>query len=157
MLNTERREWYLANREHLIKKARIWALNNPERVKENHKRWRDRNKDKIKKAELKYRKTNPKKYLFNLAKRRAKRKNQEFTITLDDLPDIPEYCPLLKLAINSWSEEQSHHPSLDRIDNHKGYIPGNVWFISHRANMLKNNATSDELLCLVINWLELEK
>ena len=36
-------------------------------------------------------------------------------------------------------------PSLDRIDGAKGYVKGNVRVISHRANMLKNDATIEEL------------
>lgn len=35
--------------------------------------------------------------------------------------------------------------SLDRIDNSKGYVRGNVMVISLRANAIKNNATAEEL------------
>ena len=37
-------------------------------------------------------------------------------------------------------------PSLDRIDPTKGYIKGNVWVITKRANTMKNSATREELL-----------
>ena len=40
-------------------------------------------------------------------------------------------------------------PSLDRIDNSKGYVPGNIAVISMRANMIKNNATLAELKAIV--------
>jgi hypothetical protein len=35
-------------------------------------------------------------------------------------------------------------PSLDRINNMKGYVPGNVKIISWRANHLKSNGTALE-------------
>ena len=40
-------------------------------------------------------------------------------------------------------------PSLDRIDNSKGYVPGNIAVISMRANMIKNNASLVELKAIV--------
>ena len=40
---------------------------------------------------------------------------------------------------------------LDRIDSTKGYIKGNVWVISNRANTLKNDASLQELKTLVEN------
>ena len=44
--------------------------------------------------------------------------------------------------------------SLDRIDSSKGYIPGNVWVISRRANAIKSDATLEELELLVKNLKE---
>jgi hypothetical protein len=48
-------------------------------------------------------------------------------------------------------------PTLDRIDNSKGYIVGNVWVISMRANRLKSDATVDELMMLATNLRELQE
>ena len=36
-------------------------------------------------------------------------------------------------------------PTIDRIDNAVGYVPGNVRIISQRANVLKSNGTDKEL------------
>lgn len=41
---------------------------------------------------------------------------------------------------------QANWPSLDRWDSSKGYVPGNVFVISYRANTLKNSATYEEIL-----------
>jgi hypothetical protein len=40
---------------------------------------------------------------------------------------------------------------LDRIDPTKGYVKGNVWIVSHRANTLKGNTTHDELKAITEN------
>ncbi len=94
---------------------------------------------------------NPLKYLIKLAKIRAKNKNIEFSITEKDLT-LPQVCPLLNLVLQINEEKSGHNSfSLDRINNTKGYIPGNVWIISNRANWLKNNASIEELELLVYN------
>jgi len=149
------REHYLKNRDKYLLKAKQWALDNPDRVKEISRKWQLDNPDRFKQHQLKYRKSNPKKFMVSHARRRALKVGREFTITWEDLPDIPQYCPLLGIEINVWAE-LSHRPSIDRIDSSLGYIPGNVQIISQRANMLKNNATGIELLCLAVNLLEME-
>ena len=78
--------------------------------------------------------------MWSRAKYRAKQKGLEFNITKEDII-IPDTCPLLGTPMES--------PSLDRIDSSKGYIKGNVWVISNRANTLKNDATLSELKLLV--------
>lgn len=78
--------------------------------------------------------------LYYRAKYRAKRKGLEFTITEQDI-QIPELCPVFKTPMDV--------PSLDRINSKKGYTPNNIRVISNRANMLKNNATVEELLAVI--------
>lgn len=90
-------------------------------------------------------------YLFVSAKARAKSRYQEFTITKEDVI-VPEFCPLLgiKMQYNEMIKQDNSY-SLDRIDPKVGYVPGNVWVISLRANRIKNDATIKELEQILTN------
>jgi len=83
--------------------------------------------------------------MFNSAKQRAKSKKLEFTITLTDVK-LPEddLCPVLGIPILLQDYQSDNSPSLDRIDNSRGYTPENVMVISNRANRLKRNGTAEE-------------
>ena len=48
----------------------------------------------------------------------------------------------------------SFSPSLDRIDSTKGYVPGNVWVISNKANRMKSNAAAEELIIFAKSVLD---
>jgi len=86
------------------------------------------------------------KRLLSDAKRRAKRNGLEFDLTVDDIV-IPEVCPVLGIPIHRDCEmtARNNSPSLDRIDNSKGYVKGNVRVISWRANAIKRDSTIEEL------------
>ena len=91
------------------------------------------------------------KQLLRSAKQRAQDKNLEFNIDISDIT-LPDICPLLEIPLDShYGSAQDNSYSIDRIDSTKGYIKGNVWVISKRANTLKNNATIEELSLLVKN------
>jgi len=98
-----------------------------------------------------YRMKNPERIIQQHAKERAKRKGLEFNIEVSDVI-IPILCPILGIPIvKNISESRAkgpnaNSPSLDRIDNSKGYIKGNVTIISHKANTMKHNATPLELI-----------
>lgn len=112
------------------------------------------NKDKILSHKKKYRKKYNKSILgiMTRIRKRAKIKGLDFNIELSDIT-IPTHCPLLgvKLEFDNEHGVNSNSPSVDRIDNTKGYISGNIWIISNRANVLKNNASLEELKLLVSN------
>ena len=98
-----------------------------------------------------YLKLDPRKKLLYAARKRAKQNGLECTITVEDIV-IPELCPALGIKLEARigagrqnREDIGGSPSLDRIDNSKGYIPGNVAVISLRANMIKTDATAAEL------------
>jgi len=83
------------------------------------------------------------------AKKNAKAFGREFTLELMDIV-IPSQCPVLGMPlVLSHKHVKDDSPSLDRLDSTKGYIKGNVWVISQRANRIKNDATLDELRKLV--------
>jgi len=89
--------------------------------------------------------------MWSRAKYRARQKGWDFSIDKEDVV-IPDKCPLLGIELVCHRGKGSHQgnsPSLDRIDPSKGYIKGNVWVISNRANTLKNDATLQELKTLV--------
>jgi hypothetical protein len=83
--------------------------------------------------------------MFSAAKMRAKKKRREFNLELSDIV-VPERCPVLNVLLKYNSD---YSPSLDRIDSTKGYVKGNVRVISKRANVLKNNATIEELKAVI--------
>lgn len=72
-------------------------------------------------------------------KNRAKNRDLEFNLTLEDFIDIPTHCPILGWDIAIRHPNKMQNVSVDRIDNSKGYIKGNICFISLRANILKSN------------------
>lgn len=87
--------------------------------------------------------------LLRRAKQRARNKNLPFDLTLEHLLSIAsDFCPVFNLALG-WCERnitpQQHSPSLDRIDPQKGYVMGNVQWLSNKANMMKQNANQQEL------------
>lgn len=128
----------------------------PKNKRAYHGRWSycyicksERNKD--------YHQKNPLQFMLVAAKARAKRKKIQFSLTQDDL-SLPDICPILGIPLKisrakrnkskkGLSRENS--PSLDRINNSKGYVKGNVIVVSYKANTIKNNATLKELKKIV--------
>lgn len=83
---------------------------------------------------------------------RAKVKNLDFDLTLEDIPDFPELCPILGVPMVKYTK---YAPSADRRDSTKGYVKGNIWIISTQANRMKSNANSEELIAFSKYWLHL--
>lgn len=81
------------------------------------------------------------------AKQRAIKTGREFSIEIEDII-IPDVCPVLGIEINMNSGKPGAYrnsPSLDRIDNSKGYTKDNVQVISQLANAMKCHASVKEL------------
>lgn len=57
------------------------------------------------------------------------------------------YCPILDTKLELGAKVPTlASPTLDRIDNDNGYVPGNIWVISNLANIMKSKATVKELI-----------
>lgn len=96
---------------------------------------------------------NREKNLFQQARYRAKTKNIPFDIEISDII-IPETCPILGLPLKkSIDGNRDLSPSLDRIDNAKGYVKGNIQVISSKANTMKSTADKDDLINFS-NWVK---
>jgi hypothetical protein len=93
------------------------------------------------------------------ASRRAAKKGFEFNLTPQDIPNIPEYCPILniKLEKHNGIGPSDYSPSLDRIDSTKGYVIGNVRIISNRANRIKSDSTFEDIENLYKDYLMLKE
>lgn len=89
---------------------------------------------------------NPTKFRLNGLKSSAKSRGIEFTLSVDDL-HIPAVCPVFNTPFVDGDKDYA--PSVDRIDNSKGYVKDNVWVISRRANRIKNDASLEELEAIV--------
>ena len=84
-----------------------------------------------------------------------KRRNKNITgkksdLTIDYLVEIfpkDRKCPALGIKME-WGggKVTRNSPSLDRIDSSKGYIKGNVAWCSVKANSIKQDASSDEII-----------
>jgi hypothetical protein len=83
--------------------------------------------------------------MWTRAKATAREKGLPFDIDLIDIK-IPEVCPLLgcKLIGNKGKSAAQNSPTLDRYEPFKGYVKGNVWVISYRANTIKRDLSVNE-------------
>ena len=91
--------------------------------------------------------------MFISAKSRALRENIPFNIKEEDIL-IPKKCPILNIPLTLKMPERGDKgnniknydsPSLDKIIPSLGYVKGNIWVISYRANTIKNNCTFEEI------------
>jgi len=128
-----RRDYYKKNKEHLKEESAL-----------HHKRQQKDRNYRLRKS-------------FNVRRAEAKKREIPFEITFDDL-EFPKKCPVLgvKLDYNLKGKRNDNSPSIDRIDNTKGYIKGNVHIISWRANTLKSDASLVEMKLLFEYFLKLK-
>lgn len=137
--------------------SRTYRKEHPEKSSEWSKRQYSKDKQdpqkmtKIKKAQLNRYPRYARHRMFKNALSRARKHGYEFTIKEEDII-IPKYCPLLGVElVTGTKDDYRYSPSIDRIDNSKGYTPDNTRIISSMANTMKNSATIEELLLFIQN------
>lgn len=141
--------WRKANPEESRARGRKYYAENRDKVKisaaNSHKKYRG---DRLRRS-IEWRERNPRRYLFLIAKNRAIRSGHEFTITENDIT-WPERCPISGVLLEyGGSKRSASCASLDRIDNEKGYVPGNVAIISLRMNILKRDGSLSEFESII--------
>jgi hypothetical protein len=108
-----------------------------------------------------WRLANPVKKLLQAARERARTREVEFNLVEADLLPVPTHCAVFGCKLNYGGGHgrngrgvtNYNAASLDRKDNSKGYVRGNVEIISLRANMLKSNGTAAEHRAIA-EWME---
>jgi hypothetical protein len=97
------------------------------------------------KSYLKRKAEDPVYFMWRQAKHRAKwdYNNLEFSITQEDII-IPNKCPYMQCDFIPLDKDYGY--SLDRIDSSKGYTKDNIQVITRIANIMKNNATTEQLI-----------
>ena len=81
----------------------------------------------------KLRTENPEHLLYQTARTSALNRNLDFDLSVEDIT-IPKTCPILGIPIDVFAKKQFNSPSVDRVDNSKGYVKGNVKIISSFNN-----------------------
>lgn len=156
--------YYQANKESCkARTAKSRALN-PERNKEyyyknidkHQKYYQDNKEEFLERGRQRYAKLkieSPETVMWFSARSRAREYGIEFNIEIIDIV-IPKYCPVLgtELFFTSGKGPQNNSPSLDRFDNSKGYIKGNINVISWKANRIKVDASEEEIR-KVADWM----
>lgn len=121
-----------------------WHRRNPEK-------WQERNRV----ATNEMRRRDTRRALLVSIKARAKEEGREFALCIEDIK-IPPHCPVLGIPLQSGLgfargmglESRDQAPSVDRIDNTRGYTPDNIVVVSYRANRIKSDASIGELMAI---------
>lgn len=136
-----------------------WKVDTEEKKKRRsvlQKEYSTRHKKRCRDREHIWIENNYERVLYNQAKRSSKPRGLSFSLGIEDIL-IPTLCPYLEIPLTKtqgkgiiWS-----NASIDRIDNTKGYIKGNIQIISRLANSMKQQASKEELIVFAKNILRL--
>jgi hypothetical protein len=137
------KEYYKNNKEK-------WKIDSEEkrlRKIETQKRYAENHKESVKKRRIDWTNANFEWEIWSQAKRRAARNSIEFNLEKSDII-IPTHCPYLGWEITTgWGNGRvMTNASIDRIDNSKGYIKGNIQILSRQANEMKRDISIDDLI-----------
>lgn len=122
-----------------------WRRDNPEKVATGHAQYRKKHRTRLAANQVGWKHAHRKRHMLIRAKHRAKKLGLDFDLTPEDVVFI-ETCPVFGIRLNYMNEKRADDsPSLDRVNNQKGYVKGNVRVISFRANRLKQAMTAEEL------------
>lgn len=150
--------YYEKHKEKVKAKANQYYKDNTEKVLETVEKYRNENRELLRVKDKAYYRRSTEVRMLGAARHRAKTAGMEFNIEREDIK-IPKYCPLLGVELKVADGQKVvkyNSPSLDRIDSSKGYIKGNVWVISMKANSMKSNSSFEEFFMMATRWKTLK-
>lgn len=94
--------------------------------------------------------------LLNNAKKRAMQENLPLTIDKDFINcALPQGCPVLGSEFEMGVGKPTHQSAtVDKFIPADGYTPENTWIISHKANSIKSDGSTTDVLQVGI-WMAL--
>jgi hypothetical protein len=153
------RAYSVANRQRINERQREYRARNKERLDEYRREYfsNPETVKRVKEQSKKYWRQSWSKYKLSSLRNKAKRQGLDFDLEECDLV-LPELCPVfgIPLAISD-NKLSANSPSVDRIDNSKGYVKGNIVVVSHKANSMKRAATLAEMRQLADFYESLER
>jgi len=151
--------------------SRAWYYENKEKAKENGKAYRESHSEALKESKRAYVKKNRASlnikqraayhlnksgYKIRAALQRAKAKGWDFDLTaawFDKRFDAG--CELTGLPFKRGKLKNNvYSPSIDRIDNDRGYTKDNCRLILNCLNMFKGTGTDEEMLMIAKKLIE---
>ncbi len=130
-------------RKHIIAKSKAWRKNNPTLALEVHAKFLNKN---------------PFYSLLTSAKVRAKKKRLKFDLTIEwARARWTGRCEMTNLPFAATNRQRgggkkggtAFSPSIDRIDNTRGYTQDNCWFVLLAINAAKRENTIDDLYIIM--------
>ncbi len=145
------KDYYQRNKDRILDYNKVWQSENRDKVNG----YRKKRKDSLNSYKREYDRNYPEKFLFTEARKRAKEKGLPFSIEVSDIV-IPEHCPILGITLEKGEGPAvDGSPSIDKIVPNLGYVKGNIQVISKKANIMKSNATKEELI-MFAKWIQKE-
>lgn len=148
-------KYYWSHAEKCRLKARISSmpLEQQEKMRATRRRYYAKNRDLVlaigRKHRAKRRAAHPWRGTFENAKERAREKKWEFNITpawcAERYTGRCEVTGIVFALGKQMNGFRLFNPSIDRIDNAKGYTTDNCRFVLHAINSLKADGTDDDM------------
>lgn len=148
------KRWRERNPERYIELSRKYYAENKERHLRSSKEWRERNKGLLyggTTTQYANTKVGWAKCKCNRLRSSAKQRGLEFNIEYTDILNLMvDVCPVLGIELNyelggNKGKVLPCSPSVDRIDNSKGYTKDNIIIISQLANKVKHSLLLEEI------------
>lgn len=137
--------------------SRKWKKSHPLAMRAAGRRYRDKYPEESLARNIQYKRDHFEVTLIAQARCRARKRGQPFSITVEDV-HVPDVCPVLGVRLQRKGRDgrsAPDFPTLDCLIPVRGYVPGNVFVISSRANRLKSNASWQDLQ-KVADWIRSE-
>lgn len=157
-------EWKENNKDKHYASGRSYRDRNKEHLSNEKKKWYYDHRDEERVKRKIHREANKERTIVTMslgaARRRSPQKGVDCTVTIDYLMGVLESqgkkCALsgVPLTFGGFCKIVASSCSLDRIEQSKGYVPGNVRFLCHSVNSFRGSMSDAEFQSFVnsIKW-----